>query len=325
MIQKSPTVLKDLAAKHNLDVLCLQETKLQEQHLTDPKLNIVETIGMADDYDDFWACSTAKKGYSGTAVFVKKQNEGGTAGAQKPTKKKTQGTLDSFLSASPESKAKNNRPEPTTSLSEPPLPIDATLLVPTNVSFAMGMEKHDLEGRIVVVDYPLFTLCNVYVPNAGQKLERLSYRTEDWDKDFVQFMQQKQAERGLPVLWLGDLNIAHTNLEVWNDGAKHLAKQAGVTSEERASFGQQLETGGFVDAFRYLHSKAAGHYSYWSMRAGNRAPNKGLRLDYFVCDPILCQETSNVIIRDSYMDHEQGGSDHCPVILELEIKNIKLN
>jgi exodeoxyribonuclease III len=133
-------------------------------------------------------------------------------------------------------------------------------------------------------------------------------------------MQKKQTDRGVPVLWVGDLNVAHTHLEVWNDGAKHLNKQAGVTPEERASFQCQLDSG-FVDAFRKLHPTAAGHYSYWSTRAGNREPNKGLRLDYFICDPALFdEEKSQVVVRDSYMDYDIVGSDHCPVILEMEIK-----
>lgn len=120
-------------------------------------------------------------------------------------------------------------------------------------------------------------------------------------------------------MWLGDLNIAHTNLEVWNDGAKHLPKQAGVTPEERASFQEQLDAG-FVDAFRRLHPEAKGHYSYWSTRAGNREPNKGLRLDYFICDPMFFEEDSRVVVRDSYCCHEVQGSDHCPVVVEIEIK-----
>ena len=117
-----------------------------------------------------------------------------------------------------------------------------------------------------------------------------------------------------------DTDVAHTNLEVWNDGAKHLAKQAGVTVEERASFQAQLDAG-FIDAFRKLHPDVKGHYSYWSQRAGNREPNKGLRLDYFVCDPRFFDESkSQVVVRDSYMVKDQGGSDHCPAVLEIEIK-----
>mmetsp|Transcript_16046 Transcript_16046/g.36861 ORF Transcript_16046/g.36861 Transcript_16046/m.36861 type:complete len:137 (-) Transcript_16046:38-448(-) len=136
-------------------------------------------------------------------------------------------------------------------------------------------------------------------------------------------MQARQKE-DRPVLWLGDLNVAHTALEVWNDGAKHLAKQAGVTPEERASFQEQLDAG-FVDAFRRLHPTAKGCYSYWSQRAGNREPNKGLRLDYFICSPDLFDETKQVVVRDSYILHDVLGSDHCPVVLELEIKPLAVD
>lgn len=112
---------------------------------------------------------------------------------------------------------------------------------------------------------------------------------------------------------------AHNPLAI-QSGAKHLPKQAGVTPEERASFQAQLDAG-FIDAFRKLHPDAKGHYSYWSQRAGNRAPNKGLRLDYFICDPdFFAEEKSQVVIRDSYMVESQEGSDHCPVVLEIEIK-----
>ena len=88
---------------------------------------------------------------------------------------------------------------------------------------------------------------------------------------------------GNPIFWTGDLNVAHASFDCYNDGAKHLAKQAGLTPEERASFAEQLGDG-FVDGFRYMYPEAKGHYTYWSQRAGNRAPNKGLRLDYFICE-----------------------------------------
>jgi exodeoxyribonuclease III len=311
LLNRTPNVLADLAVKHDLDVLCLQETKLQEQHLDDPKLKIRETIALAG-YDDYWTCSTAKKGYSGTAVFVRRRNTADEA--KKKSKGAKQTTLNSFIAGSKEKNATT-----TANAVSEVLPIEAKLLVPGKISYTMGKEKHDTEGRLIKIDYPLFSLCNVYVPNSGQKLERLSYRTDEWDKDFLAFMQQTQKDRGVPVLWLGDLNVAHTNLEVWNDGAKHLPKQAGVTPEERASFQAQLDAG-FIDAFRHMHPTAAGHYSYWSTRAGNRAPNKGLRLDYFICDPALFEDSSRVVVRDSYIDRDQEGSDHCPVVLELEIK-----
>jgi exodeoxyribonuclease III len=192
------------------------------------------------------------------------------------------------------------------------------LLEPTAVTDKLEKEI-DNEGRNIFLEFSWGTIANVYVPNSGQKLERLEFRTKEWDKFFLEHMQKKQKQRDLPVMWLGDLNIAHQAHDIWNDGAKHLDKQAGVTPQERASFTEQLDAG-FVDAFRKLHPDAKGHYSYWSQRAGNRQPNKGLRLDYFVCSSEFFNENSKVIARDSYMIPDQMGSDHCPVVLELEIK-----
>jgi exodeoxyribonuclease III len=294
-------------------VLCLQETKLQESHLEDPKLRIRETLQeVVDEYDDYWSCSTAKKGYAGTAVFVRKRGGSGRKNGKTTAKKQT--TLSSFVAKVDDKVDNNNFSKPKVNL-----PIDEELLVPVSVSYGIGTSDHDAEGRTITVDFPRFSLCNVYVPNAGQKLERLSYRTDQWDKDFLAYMQTLSTTNKKPVLWAGDLNVAHTHLEVWNDGAKHLAKQAGVTAEERASFQSQLDSG-FVDAFRRLHPTAAGHYSYWSTRAGNRPVNKGLRLDYFICHPDFFKADSPVVVRDCYMDFEQAGSDHCPVILEIAMQ-----
>ena len=266
-----PHCLSELAVKHDLDVLCLQETKLQEQHLDDPKLKIRETAMLsAQDYDGYWTCSVARKGYAGTAVFIRRRGDPKKKGGAK------QKTMDSFFASSAAAAEESKNSTSKSSSSSETLPIDPQLLVPESISYTMGVDKHDQEGRLVVVDMPLFTFCNVYVPNSGQKLERLAYRTDEWDKDFLAFMQEKQKDR--PVLWLGDLNVAHTNLEVWNDGAKHLPKQAGVTPQERASFQAQLDAG-FVDAFRQLHPTAAGHYSYWSNRAGNREVSYPLEND----------------------------------------------
>lgn len=308
LLKKTPTALTDLVHKHNLDVLCLQETKLQETHLTDPKLKL-NGGDLIEGYDAYWSCSTSKKGYSGTAVFVKKRGD--------EAKKGKQTTIGSFFTnknatGSDDANAADGGDDVDEAMAEK--------LVPTEVTYEMEKEHDaDAEGRIITLDFPLFSFSNVYVPNSGQKLERLTYRTDTWDKHLLEFAQQKQAARGVPVMWLGDLNVAHTNLEVWNDGAKHLPKQAGVTPQERASFQEQLDAG-FVDAFRHLHPTAQGHYSYWSQRAGNREPNKGLRLDYFICSQDFLDGKGNVVVRDSYMIPEQGGSDHCPVVLELEIK-----
>lgn len=301
-MKKQPDALSELCKEHDLDMLCLQETKLQETHLDDPKFNFRGLL-KEDGYDDYWSCSTVKKGYSGTAVFVK----------QRGKKQAKQTTIGNYFSAKPKAKGgKGAKREPSE------LPISTETLIPSDVSFDIGKDI-DNEGRTNICDFPFATITNVYVPNSGQDLKRLDYRTSEWDKDFLAYMQKKEKDRGLPVIWLGDLNIAHQAYDVWNDGAKHLEKQAGVTPQERASFQEQLDAG-YVDAFRKLHPTAKGHYSYWSQRAGNRGPNKGLRLDYFICSPVLFSEESNVVVRDSYMIKDQNGSDHCPVVLELEIK-----
>ena len=279
-------------------MLCLQETKLQESHIDDLNFRgILEEVG----YKDYWSCSTAKKGYSGTAVFLKQHGQ--------PAAKQT--SISSFFA--PKSTKKEEKKKSTD------LPVSQELLTATDVSYDIG-KSIDNEGRTVIVEFPWATLTNVYVPNSGQDLKRLDYRVNEWDKDFLAFQQKKETDRGLPVIWLGDLNIAHKAFDVWNNGAKHLDKQAGVTPQERASFQEQLDAG-YIDAFRKLHNSAKGHYSYWSQRAGNREPNKGLRLDYFICSPELFAEDSKVTVRDSYIVKDCTGSDHCPVVLELEIKS----
>jgi len=316
VLRNHPTAIPDLVKDHNIDILCLQETKLQEFHLDDPKLKIRSTVLQEEGYDSYWSCSVAKKGYSGTAVFVKRRE------GSKKTQEKKQQTLDNFFGAKSTKKknGKDTEDVQTVGGSNDKLLSDKDFvanLIPTDVSYKMGVEAHDSEGRLVIVDFPLFTMINCYVPNSGQKLERLDYRTEQWDKDLLAFAESKRKNH--PVLWLGDLNVAHTNLEVWNDGAKHLPKQAGVTPQERASFQAQLDSG-YIDAFRKLHPDAKGCYSYWSQRAGNREPNKGLRLDYFICSPELFDVDQKVVARDSYVLHDVFGSDHCPVVLELQIK-----
>ena len=298
MLQKDPEIFENLVKKHDIDVLCLQETKLQEMHLDDAKLRIRSTI-LQPDYHAYYSCSTAKKGYSGTAVFVKRRGKNG----------RSQSTLDNFF-------APKKKPDAEVTEKDGAGTDEVANLTPTEVSYKMNVSDHDQEGRLIKVDFPLFSLINCYIPNSGQKLERLDYRTEQWDKDFLQFVQAQPK----PTIWLGDLNVAHTNLEVWNDGAKHLATQAGVTQQERDSFQHQLDASGFRDAFRFLHPTAKGCYSYWSQRSGNREPNKGLRLDYFCCAPYFFDDSSCVVARDSYMLYDVYGSDHCPVVLELEIK-----
>ena len=313
LMRNHPDSLPNLVTKYGIDVLCLQETKLQEVHVDDPKLKISGHLLEEEGYDAYYTCSTAKKGYSGTAVFIRRRH----AAVGDGKKSMKQASLSSFFSDA--SGEKSNRSED--GGSRPTGDVAVKKLMPTNVSFGIGKDKHDAEGRSITVDFPLFSMTALYVPNSGQKLDRLSYRTEEWDSDLLAYMQQKEKGRKCPVIWMGDLNVAHTGMEVWNEGAKHLAKSAGTTAEERASFEEQLNAG-YVDAFRALHPNAKGQYTYWSQRAGNRAPNKGLRLDYFICSESMMHDGdgSSVVVRDSYIVHDHVGSDHCPIVLELEIK-----
>lgn len=210
LMRNHPDALADLCSEHNLDVLCLQETKLQESHLDDPKLAIRGHLLEEQGYDAHYSCSTAKKGYSGTAVFVRRRDKGGGSRSTATTKAK-QTTVTSYFKA-PMTAAAKTKDTATAAPTPASSPIPDKELVPVKVSFKMGKDVHDAEGRLVIVDLPGFSFCNLYVPNSGQKLERLSYRTDSWDKDLLAFVQAKQKDR--PVMWLGDLNVAHTSLEV---------------------------------------------------------------------------------------------------------------
>eukprot|EP00574_Skeletonema_japonicum_P004556 CAMPEP_0201721110 /NCGR_PEP_ID=MMETSP0593-20130828/5869_1 /ASSEMBLY_ACC=CAM_ASM_000672 /TAXON_ID=267983 /ORGANISM="Skeletonema japonicum, Strain CCMP2506" /LENGTH=493 /DNA_ID=CAMNT_0048211855 /DNA_START=258 /DNA_END=1739 /DNA_ORIENTATION=- len=312
-IKKQPDALANLAERYQADVICLQEHKLQDVHLDDPKLKIREHFEeKLGGFESHWSYSTTKKGYSGTAMFIRKRGGGGGGDDDASKKGKKQAKIGAFFTS-------KNKEDGGATTGDSIGDIPVSNLQPMNVMTELGLPKHDGEGRTVTAEFPLFYLTNVYVPNSGQKLDRLGYRTEEWDTDFLNKMQE--FEKGKPVIWLGDLNVAHNEKDTWNEGAKHLVKSAGTTPQERASFDRQLGAG-FVDAFRHLHQDAMGHYSYWSQRAGNREPNKGLRLDYFICSKDLMEDGDGrrVVVRDSYIVPDELGSDHCPIVLEIEMK-----
>eukprot|EP00571_Detonula_confervacea_P009024 CAMPEP_0172315242 /NCGR_PEP_ID=MMETSP1058-20130122/24562_1 /TAXON_ID=83371 /ORGANISM="Detonula confervacea, Strain CCMP 353" /LENGTH=485 /DNA_ID=CAMNT_0013029289 /DNA_START=185 /DNA_END=1642 /DNA_ORIENTATION=- len=322
-VKKQPDALMNLANKYQADVICLQETKLQEGHLDDKKLKLREHFEeKLEGYESHWSYSLTKKGYSGTAMFIKtreggeKVEDGGKGDSSKKGKK--QATLGAFFSKTGESKNDTTAKEGDVKLTGD---VPISHLQPININTELSLPAHDGEGRAITAEFPLFYLTNLYVPNSGQKLDRLGYRTEQWDADLLTKMQQLEKEGNKPVIWLGDLNVAHNERDTWNEGAKHLAKSAGTTAEERASFERQLGAG-YIDAFRQLHPEGRGHYSYWSQRAGNREPNKGLRLDYFICSKELMEDGDGkkALVRDSYILPEELGSDHCPIVLEIEIK-----
>ena len=182
-----------------------------------------------------------------------------------------------------------------------------TRVEPVSVSYGLGQEEHDQEGRVITVEYPSFYLVNVYTPNSKQELARLSYRME-WEDAFRAYVRRLDAEK--PVVICGDLNVAHQEIDLKNP--KTNRKNAGFTDEERGKLTELLGAG-WVDSFRWLYPEAAGIYSWWSYRFRAREKNAGWRIDYF-----LVSERMKGQIADSRIDTQVFGSDHCPVELLLK-------
>ena len=227
--------------KEDPDALCLQETKLQEGQIE------MDLPG----YHQYWNYAE-KKGYSGTAVFVKEE--------------------------------------------------------PLSVSYGLGIPEHDHEGRVITLEYPEYYLITEYVPNSKQELERLDYRMT-WEDAFLSYV--KELEKKKPVIFCGDLNVAHTEIDLKNP--KTNRKNAGFTDEERQKFSTLLAAG-FVDTFRSLYPDRAGVYSWWSYMRKARDTNAGWRIDYFVISERL---RSSIV--DATIHNEIFGSDHCPVGLEINL------
>ncbi len=177
---------------------------------------------------------------------------------------------------------------------------------PLSVSYGLGIKKHDSEGRVVTTEFKKFYLVNVYVPNSKRKLERLPYRQKEWDVDFLKYC--KKLEKKKPVIFCGDMNVAHTEIDLANP--KTNRKTHGFTDEERAGF-DNIVKAGFVDTFR-LFEKGGGHYTWWSVMGNCRARNVGWRIDYFCVSQKLAKSVKKAKILKSVM-----GSDHCPVLLEI--------
>ena len=230
--------LLEFMAQEVPDVLCLQETKaLPEQVTLDLK-----------GYHAYWN-SAERKGYSGTAVFSRRE--------------------------------------------------------PVAVTYGMGEAQHDREGRIITLDLEDFFLVNVYTPNAGQGLVRLAYRME-WDRAFLAYLST--PERTKPVIFCGDLNVAHTEIDLNKPKANE--RNAGFTLEERQGFEGYL-TQGYIDTFREFN-KDPGHYTWWSYRFHARAKDIGWRIDYFCLSPVLRDR-----LQDAFILKQVQGSDHCPVGIRL--------
>ncbi len=176
---------------------------------------------------------------------------------------------------------------------------------PLKVTPHIGVSEHDKEGRVQTAEYKDFFLVNVYVPNSKRELERLPYR-QVWDKDFLTYL--KKLEKKKPVIFCGDLNVAHTEIDLANP--KSNVRNHGFTIEERTGF-TNFVNAGFVDTFREFE-KGGGHYSWWSPMSGARSRNVGWRIDYFLISQSLRPRLKKACIQPQIM-----GSDHCPVGIEL--------
>eukprot|EP01061_Rhynchopus_euleeides_P021931 TRINITY_DN35796_c0_g1_i1.p1 TRINITY_DN35796_c0_g1~~TRINITY_DN35796_c0_g1_i1.p1 ORF type:complete len:377 (+),score=143.20 TRINITY_DN35796_c0_g1_i1:88-1131(+) len=241
---KKAAQLEELAKRERPHVVCLQETKID--------CGEVGKLGtLMAGYTVHWNCCKVKKGYSGTAMFVRDD---------------VAGEIDVSIEG-------------------------------------LGEDFND-EGRYQIATIGDFILINTYVPNAGQKLDRLDYRTETWDIALRNFMKKKRDE-GVHVVWTGDLNVAHTEIDLKNP--KTNKKSAGFTQEERDSFTETLGSG-FVDTFRHFHPDKQFFYSYWGYRFNSREKNTGWRLDYFVVNEAFLPRIAASSILPYY-----EGSDHCPV------------
>ena len=177
---------------------------------------------------------------------------------------------------------------------------------PLSAAYGIGISEHDHEGRVITLEYEKFYFVTVYTPNSQDGLKRLNYRME-WEKAFLAYL--KKLEEKKPVIFCGDLNVAHQEIDLKNP--KTNRKNAGFTDEERARFSELLKEG-FVDTFRYFYPEETGIYSWWSYRFHAREKNAGWRIDYFLVSEVLKDE-----LKDAKIHTEIFGSDHCPVELEI--------
>ncbi|MBR3824366.1 MAG: exodeoxyribonuclease III [Lachnospiraceae bacterium] len=230
----------DFFKEMDADVFCLQETKLQAGQIE------MDLPG----YYQYWNYAE-KKGYSGTAMFTKKE--------------------------------------------------------PLNVTYGIGVEEHDHEGRVITAEFEEYYVVTVYTPNSQRELARLDYRMT-WEEAFLNYIKSLDAKK--PVIFCGDLNVAHKEIDLKNPKTNH--KNAGFTDEERGCFSKVLESG-FVDTFRYFYPEMKDIYSWWSYMFQARAKNAGWRIDYFVTSERLNDALADAKIHTAVM-----GSDHCPVELTLK-------
>lgn len=241
----------EFIAKHQPDVLCLQETKAKQDQV------VVDLAG----YHEYWN-SASKAGYSGTAIFSK------TPAIQ---------TLSNI----------------------PP-----SIAAKYELKDAFG-DTND-EGRVLAAEFGDFWIVSVYTPNSKGKLERLGMRTEQWDKAFLEYM--KQLEESKPVIFTGDLNVAHKEIDLARPDDNH--NSHGFTDQERAGF-DAIVSNGFLDTFRIFNQKG-DNYTWWTAWSNARARNVGWRIDY-----VCASESLKDRIESGSIHADQMGSDHCPVSIVI--------
>ena len=179
---------------------------------------------------------------------------------------------------------------------------------PVQVTYDIGLEEHDQEGRVITAEFNRFFIATVYTPNSGAGLDRLDYR-ETWDKAFLNYILWLNKRK--PVIVCGDLNVAHRDIDIAR-ARENYNKSAGYTQREIDGF-QRFVDAGFVDTFRHFHPKEV-KYTYWNYVTNGRAKNIGWRIDYF-----MVSERILPAVRDAAIHNEYFGSDHCPVSMEVEI------
>lgn len=178
---------------------------------------------------------------------------------------------------------------------------------PLSVSYGIGIEEHDREGRVITLEYDNFYLVTCYTPNSQNELKRLPYRMQ-WEDDFREYLKTLDAKK--PVILCGDLNVAHNEIDLKNP--KTNRKNAGFSDEERAKMTELLSSG-FTDTFRYFYPDAEGIYSWWSYRFKSREKNAGWRIDYFITSKRINDKLKKAAIHTDVL-----GSDHCPVEVDIE-------
>ena len=183
-----------------------------------------------------------------------------------------------------------------------------TKVEPLNVSYGLGIEEHDHEGRVITLEFDKFFMVCVYTPNSKRELERLNYRME-WEDAFRNYLIELNKQK--PVVICGDLNVAHKEIDLKNP--KTNRRSAGFTDEERSKMTELLQAG-FVDTFRYLYPDKTSIYSWWSYMRKARENNAGWRIDYFIVSKDIEEN-----IKEAGIHNEFFGSDHYPVSLELDI------